>query len=128
MFESNIETTKMASRGLSVSKVLRFFGRLWLMWFKAALCVSLLSVVVSVFQVAVSQEVEEDYMYPDYGSGDMFDNNTNCTASNASTSCTDLPANELCLKCSFDFNCAYGKNTTVQCTVVGDVECTVCRL
>ncbi len=93
---------------------------------------SLLSFMGSVIQVAMSQEdqfSEADYMYPDYGSGDLSGNSTpNCTFSNASTNCTDLPANELCLNCTFNMNCMYGKNTTVECTVLGGVECMVSYL
>lgn len=85
--------------------------------------------MASVVQIAVSQELDEyegDYMYPEYGSGDLFANDTpNCTFSNISTNCSDLPANPQCLNCTFNFDCTYGNDTTVECTVQEDVECKV---
>ncbi len=113
----------MATQRLSISRVLQFCGRLWLLWFKAALCMSLLSIMASVIQVAVSQDLME--VGDDYGSGGFLDDNATCTTVENNTNCTDIPADGLCLNCTFNFDCMYGSNTTAECRVPEDVECVV---
>ncbi len=114
----------MSTQGLSISKVLQFCGRLWLLWFKAALCMSLLSIMASVVQVAVSQDLME--VGEDYGSGGFLEVNATCNLNDINnTNCTDMPADGLCLNCTFSSDCMYGSNTTVECTVPDDVQCVV---
>lgn len=103
-------------RLILITRILQFGGRLWLAWFKAALCMSLVGILASVVQVSLSQS--------GMGSGfdDMNETNVSCIAS-PDMNCSDLP--DPCLNCSFTTECVYGDNTTVNCTVVDGVQCVV---
>ena len=77
---------------------------------------SFVGILASVVQVSLSQS--------GMGSGfdDMNETNLSCMAS-PDMNCSDLP--DTCLNCSFVFDCVYGENTTVNCTVLEEVECMV---
>ena len=117
----------MATYKSTLYKALQFCGRLWLLWFKAALCMSILSVLASVVKVAVSQDYDNDMYDVAFSMDEGLDesNMSNCSISIPDMNCTDLPADGRCLNCTFEFDCTYGANTTVTCVVPDEVECLV---
>ena len=104
-----------------MKRVAAFVFRLWLFWFKRAVWVAILSVILSSLKVALSQSGEDMPYF-------MEENDTNDTiypVCPSNSSCESLPGH--CLNCSFDYSCVYGELNEVSCVPYDTVECSVCK-
>lgn len=106
-------TIKVILKNKKMSAIITQVTKLWLYCLKRAVWVVFIAVTIPCLRLSFSQSGDDEFM----NETEIF---PPCPPN---ISCEDLPAR--CIECSFDDNCTYGQNTTVNCTALETVECNV---
>lgn len=121
---------------LRVRHLLEFLEQLWLQSFRRAVLVAVIGIIVTTVRVSFSQINGSDEgsgftpTQPDIDSNIMNSTTNGSSAPDScrvdsSVQCRDLPA--VCLDCNYNDskNCEYGRNASVSCTTLPNVDCQV---